>query len=197
MATGDDYEIITKFTYLGQLCYNRYYYRQISVGEEPALDDIVNAWLLQVYPHIQAVTLEDSVLTQIDIINLSNPLEFDTINPLNADGDLVGSTMPSYVSWTFRLDRSTREFRPGRKSFQGVGEGSTIGNEPTAGILPDLTVLADSLAEFLVTPIAGATLRPKLLRTATGVGVIADANVTGASFTALSTQNSRKKGVGV
>jgi len=192
MAVGNNYEIKTKFSYLGVPCLNRYYYRQISVTETPDLDDIKNAWLLSVWPKIQAVTVAENVLAEIELLNLDNPVEFETYVIGGAQGDLLGSPMPSYVTWTFKLNRSTRDFRPGRKAFQGVQESSTDGNDPVASVIPDLADLGDAIAANLVTPVAGATLRPKLLRVAAGSVVIADANVTSAIFSGLSTQSSRK-----
>lgn len=193
---GDIYKLVTTFSYLGQVCQNRYYYKQISLEEDNEAEDVQNAWLLGVYPAMKAVQADDAVLFQIYTINLMNPVDFIESPITGATGDLTGPPMPPFVTWTYKLNRNDRTFRPGRKAVVGVTEDRVTEGVADASIIDDLNDLAVAFGDILVTPIAGASMRPNLVREVVGLPPSASCQVTSAQYVAVSTQNSRKFGRG-
>lgn len=189
-------KLVTKFNSLGVVHLNRYYYRQISAGTV-GLDDVVNAWLAQVGAELQTVLSGNTAMVEIEAINLNDLADFYTTDVIGWTGAIAGDTMPPFTTWYYKYERASREFRPGRKSFGLLAEGSVVDGVAIGSILPDLNTLATALEDNLTTPVAGGTLSPVLAREAIGVGVLAWTGVTGVSYQAVSTQNTRKFGRGI
>lgn len=196
MGQFDTYQIKTSFTLLGQVCQNRYYYRQIDTDISTP-EDISNAWLLQVGAAIQDVVSDELVLFETEVINLDDPADFGNQVILGWTGVIAGDVMPPFVAWAFKLNRGDRTFRPGRKAVAGVAEGSVQNGVAIAGIVPDLNIVASAMEDPLVTPVGGSNLIPVLARFVVGVGVTEWTAVTSVGYRQVSSQNSRKFGRGV
>lgn len=194
MANGDIYQLIDHQFVNNQEIMNVYYY--VAVGDNTDAEDLKDTFESVMLPAITAVQHNGLVHTQIDVINLDNDADFGEF-PLdpNVAGQITGgAAMPSFVSWTFKLHRETRATRNGRKSIAGVEEGQTGGNQPVPAAIPAL----DILAGFMGNPMSnglGDQYAPVIYGKETGPPSnlpVRVNNVADASFSHLSTQNSRK-----
>lgn len=187
---GDVYKVISKMTYLGQECVNIYHYMQGALGGDAAEladefdDDVITTML--------PVQHTGVVHEGVEVINLDDVADFATLNVNRAGTNAGIAPMPSFVSWSFRLDRATRSVRNGGKRIVGVCEESTSGNSPIAAIEPTLAALAADFAKTLVHGTSGAEFIPVIVRRNSATLPDATVAVAGASFVRLSTQNSRK-----
>ena len=195
MGQFDIYRIVTKFETLGVKHQNRYYYRQID-QDISTPNDIANAWLLVVGIPLQDVLNDLTELKEIDVINLDDPSDFGTTVVLAWSGNIIGDAMPPFVAWRFKLLREDRTFRPGRKAYGLVSEGSVQDGVAIAGILPTLNLVATGLESTLVTPVGASSLIPVMAREIPGGGTSAWTGVTGALYVEVSSQNTRKFGRG-
>jgi hypothetical protein len=104
-----------------------------------------------------------------------------------------GEAMPPFVSWGFRLNRTSREFRPGAKRITGVAEQDVVNGVPTLTIEPDLDLAAAKLGDAISRITGGNDLwEPALVRELVGLPPSEFTLVTGAEFIRVTTQNSRK-----
>lgn len=65
--------------------------------------------------------------------------------PGQADGDLTGDVLNSFTAFSFSLQGTTKETRPGAKRYVGITESNIAGNVVTAGFLALMTTFAPQL----------------------------------------------------
>ena len=190
MAVTDVYKAVVHATYLGKSIQNRYYYQQ-TLGSTLLAGGLNSAMRDDLIPVLATIQHQNLVYDRIEIVNLSNPADFGVFTGIQGEtGDRTGTTSPSFNCWTFKLFRSTRNIRNGRKAIAGVSEDDTTGNDPTAGI----QVVLDAVANIFwgpLTNITNDTYVPLLVRETAGV-VTYQEPVSNAAFQRLSTQSSRK-----
>lgn len=197
MAINDFYKLETIYSYLNGVVMNRYFYRQ-QAGSNTDAQYPALAWLEDVYPAIKAVQSDQMVLLQLRCINLNNPIDFHEESVVGAAGDLTGDPMPPFVAWRFKLNRESREFRPGRKAIGGVTETSVTAGVAAATILPDLEDVADALAANInYTAAPGNVFTPYLVRELGMLPPLEFTPVTGAAYVEVSSQNTRKFNRGI
>jgi len=190
MAITDTYKAVVHATYLGKNVQNRFYYQQ-TAGPTVLGGGLNSAMRDDLVPIMASLQVDDLVYDRIEIINLDNPADFGIFTGISGiTGTQLGSPMPSFVSWTFKLNRSTRNIRNGRKALAGVDESLTGGNAPTTAF----QIILDAGAPIFGAPITNLTgdqYIPMLVREVLGVVSYKEA-VSSAQFSRLSTQSSRK-----
>lgn len=190
MALLDTYKAVIHADYLGKDCQNRFYYRQ-TAGTSLLAGGLNAALVDDLIPIMASLQSEDLVYDRIEIINMDNPADFGIFPvPGPITGARVGTTAPSFNAWAFRLNRTTRNIRNGRKSLAGVMEGDTTGNDPHPDFLPVLNAAGIIFGATIVNT-AGDAYAPLLAREVLGVITYSEP-VSSAQFVRYSTQNSRK-----
>ena len=193
MAVGDVYQIKDKQLVFSQEALNVYYYQALDDGLDA--ESVATAFSNQIVS--QVILIQTSTVSHIgiEVINLNDPLDFfEETFSIPTPGTIPSDPMPSYVSWTFKFNRSSRIIRNGRKAIAGVAESATSGNNPTATALVELEDTADAMGADLVVGTLGSC-QPVIYGLPTPppsslpLRVVPVASV---AFSHLSTQNTRK-----
>lgn len=201
-----EFTLVQKYGVLADQMLNVFHYEITAAsGPEPLLavgDDLATQWVTQFAPLWAAVTSTGVSITGWVIQNLDDPDDFASGSfPTPLTGDVAGDSMPPFVAWGFKLNRTTRATRNGSKRFTGVPESLVASYIPTSGALPDL----NDLAAFLGSEVDIAVPSPGTYTTTWGPRVIhktgqftyAGVNIVlSAEFRAVTTQSTRKLGRG-
>lgn len=201
LVDQDILQITPTITYAETVTQNVWHYRfDNTVLPIPPYSDIASRWHTEVYTPTVGVISTGVVLTNIQILNLTNGLdEFNS--PVSDDGAVGGDPMPAFVAWAFRLNRATKLTRHGQKRLVGVPESLVAGNAPTAGALASLQAIADAWeAGITVTgvPTGSSLLSPVIVGRTPDVNGVYHLDLTkintvaSIEFTHVSTQSSRK-----
>jgi hypothetical protein len=134
---------------------------------------------------------------QYEVTNLDNPLEFGTFS--NATfGTVSSEALPPFVAWAFRLNRASRSVRNGQKRIGGVPESLQVNGEATSGALSLLNLGATALGNDITAISPNGTWRPRIAhRLGTVPETYTPYPMVGASYRAISSQNTRKFGRGI
>jgi hypothetical protein len=191
-------------------------YRLIVRGSYPNVDEIINVFYYVgdgtgptaaelisefttavVIPWLAAVSAS-YFIRSAEAYALDNDSDFASVSYSASPGSRSGDALPGFVSYTFRLNRTVRTVRNGRKAFVGVSETDIDAlGVPTTAQETRLLNLATALA--LVIPVGGGdnTYSPGVLHTViNGVAQTPPGTVLGvlsAAFVRVSSQNTRKK----
>jgi len=191
MSAGDVYKLVTTYTFLGEEMSNVWHYRQ-SDGAGAAFE-FFEAWNAAVLPallDIQSVGVE--YLTA-DIINYDNPGDFGSFSyPGTTLGERAGEAQPPFVSWAFRLNRTSRVTRNGQKRIGGVSEADVQNGIASSGVLTPLDNAAIAMGTVVE---AGLDVYfPVIVRLTTTPPIEPDIinNISEGVYVRVSTQNSRK-----
>lgn len=207
MATDRNvYQVVDEYTNLGQNCSNVYFY-QIGTGLVTDIEELLPLFVEQVLPDIQAVQQSGVVHTRVSIRNIFNTAEYAE-ELMSEAGTLpdTGEPLPPFVAGSFTLARESPTTRSGKKRYAMGGEGYTNAGFWIGGILTPAGNLATQLGQvltlglvqtlfpvvvkrILVSP--GKYRLPETMAEATVNGVVA-----GLFSSLVTTQNSRKVGVG-
>lgn len=193
MSVGDVYQVLDKQTYGSQDVLNVYYYQ--SNSDNLTAEDIATLFGDTVIS--QVILIQTTVMQHeaIEVINLDDPTDFfeEILSPATA-GTIGSASMPSYVSWTFKLVRSNRTVRNGRKAICGVAESATANNVPEASAVEELEDTADVFAALLDDG-GGNTATPVIYGKPTPAPSslpLRIVPISGGEFTHISSQNTRK-----
>lgn len=204
IEVGNIIRVTAVQNFAGVECLNVFFYEAQAYTVEPTYDDVSTKfqqfWTLYVKPVLSA----NNVLSLVKVENLSNGLEFlDDV--VSIAGSIGGEFLPKFNGWTFRLVRTTKATRNGRKCFAGIAESQTTSNVPAAGVVPLLDTLAVQLATDLEESVGMSVdwaFKPVIIGRVNTTTPPADPvyeldldirnYVAGAQFTRISTQNSRK-----
>lgn len=195
---------IQPFWYFGEifnLASNSFWYR-VELEPDAGYDanTVYENWLEQFR---QTVLLEvcDSIvddwsLSSIRLDNRTNNLDFYpyTTFPATA-GIFTGDPLPSFVCWSYRLNRGNKTTRNGYKRFGGVAETSVSGNTnnlPSATYEQIETALASAISGEVIDPTFYMNCVPIIVRRNTLGVVTAFQDVVSAEFLGVSTQDTRK-----
>jgi hypothetical protein len=191
-------------------------YRLIVRGSYPNVDEIINVFYYVgdgtgptatelisefttgvVIPWLAAVSAS-YFIRSAEAYALDNDSDFASVSYSASPGSRSGDALPGFVSYTFRLNRTVRTVRNGRKAFVGVSETDIDAlGVPTTAQETRLLNLATALA--LVLPVGGGdnNYSPGVLHTViNGVAQTPPGTVLGvlsAAFVRVSSQNTRKK----
>lgn len=185
--------------------FNIFYYKEIS--EIPGFNNssqLATQFESNVDPLIRAI--QNDIISTISI-NVENivPSSDNTYLSYTA-GTRVGAkgpdSLPPYVNWAFRLNRNNSAVRNGAKRFWGVSEGDQTDGVAIPGMTVDLNALSARLALTLGIPGTTSLYQPRIFRAGRPAKTIpaktipamvqADFDVASATYTQISSQNSRK-----
>lgn len=172
---------------------NVYYYRALTAGVTAQM--VAQLFSDTIISQVVLIQTDRIAHTSVEVINLDDETDFfeDIFNP-TFDGTIGTASLPSYASWTFRLVRSSRVVRNGRKAICGVAESATVDNEAAVSAIPELEDTANAFAALLDNN-QGEQLEPVIYGAPTPppsslpLRVIA---VQAGQYSHLSTQNTRK-----
>lgn len=130
---------------------------------------------------------------RVELLNLTDGISYyEHVFPTPLSGARPGEFLPTFVSWAFRLNRQTRQTRNGQKRLSGVAEGDIDGNNPVGVVLPLLTQAASSMGSPLPVGL-DESLVPVIVRFDAVTQTVTAVNpVVNATFTRVSSQNTRK-----
>ncbi len=193
MATGDVYMVKDKQRQGSEPVLNVYWYRQVA-GSDGA-QALAQAFEDDVVDQVISIQNEAVEHVSVEVINPDSTTDFaEVFYSTPIQGILGGSVMPAFVSWTFKLIRTDRSTRNGRKAIAGVNEDWTAGNIPVPSQLTALEAVAAQMAAN-VQDFNGNEWEPIIYGAPTDppsslplrINPVADV-----AFSHLSTQNTRK-----
>lgn len=192
MALGDLYRLLYR-TRSGEGidCLNVFYYENLIVGGSAAT--LNGAFVDELLPLILDVVNVAQEVVNMESINLYDETDFH-VSIYASGGNRVGTYLPAFVGYAFRLNRASRALRNGRKTFAGVTEEDIeAAGEPVVAFQPVLDALAVGLSAELTDPVNGSVWRPRIVRLdpVTGLPQIT-IGLSSAQFVRVSSQNSRK-----
>lgn len=207
MATDNNvYELIDEYVAFGQVMKNVYFYQ---IGSALSFDaqNLVDDFIATVLPDILATQPVDTVHQKVSARNLFNAVETgETL--LSSAGTLsgTGENVSPFVAAGFTLARTTGATRSGKKRVFVGGEPYINGSVWTGAILTALSTLATQMAEIITVTLVQRWFPVIVKRILVTVGeyrlpaTLAEATVNpvaaGLSSSLVTTQNSRKIGVG-
>lgn len=212
MALNDIYRVTCtqRYTIDGPFFLNVFYYQQNTAAGNDGADVLLANFSPTVRDLLRLIQNEVITWLQIVVENIvpssDNASEFYT--PGTVQGNRVGECLPPFATWAFRFNRSTSASRHGQKRIGGVTELDQVNGAAVPGITPALTNAAAGMEAVLGGPLpANATYAPIIFRAGAPAKTIpekiipakiqASFPVAGVSYTTISTQNTRKLGVGI
>lgn len=178
--------------YLGQTMMNRYFYFTSTPITVSILNDLMASFNTTMVPVVNRLQIVGVSNTRLDTIDLQG-VSFSSLN-LTGGGLNSGENSPSWNALSFLLQRGDASTKSGGKRIGGISEANIIGNivfpDPTyEGWIDDYatnvaTVLTGALANYVPELIKFDPVNPNV--------ILASQNIAGASFSGLSTQNTRK-----
>jgi hypothetical protein len=178
--------------YLGQTVMNRYFYNSAATDTVANINDLLAVFETDVVPlvnRLQVVGLSNVRLDGLVVEGIS----FSVLT-LSGGGLNAGEPSPSWNQLSFLMSRTDRSTKSGGKRIGGISESNMINND----VFPDPTFEGwlDDYATILSAILVGALFNyaPFLVSfEPLDPGVIrASQPVASASFSRLSTQNTRK-----
>lgn len=208
MATDNDvYQLTHTQQFYGVEVENVYFYQRgtgITIGAQ----ELVEEWIEQVLPDIQAFQVPECVTTAVTAQNLfSVPDTYSAALNSAGTGSSLGEGMPPMVSAGFTLVRHSPITRNGSKRIAGIGEavqenGIFQGGTPL-GLLQDVadailrTILGGLSIESFFPVIVGRILDGGTYRLPASTSEATVNAVDDVTYNVeVTTQNSRKFGVG-
>lgn len=193
MASGNFYRLLdfqsNNTIAFGKVFINSYFYEQTAgAGGAIQLASIFDTNVINA--QIRLLQINQLVHYRIEVLNLTNPLEFTTL-AINRVGSIAGEPCPSFVAYQFRLYRGSTAVRNGWKRIPGVPEGYANGNSISGAGVAQAASVASILAGNL-TDGGGNTWVPKIARRPVGAGSWSFFPVASVGVGPLTTQNSRK-----
>lgn len=181
---------------------NVYYFRVATMTVETPLniyaDQLGESFASEYLSVIKDIQSNRIHHTEVRFFNMSFQQEeavYIYDNPIN--GGLAFDSVPANLTYSFRLQRSTRLTRSGRKGISGVVDDAIINSRV---LNPIFAISVSAVAERLATPwlvegeSADAALLPIIVRVPDNPGTVPTVTnvVSGAVFRGFGTQNSRK-----
>lgn len=196
---GDFLQITVLGRIFSQDVLNVYYYRVVSVtgftneGYETILDEFEET----VITPVLAATSADYDVQEITVRNVTNGLDFlvHTFAVGALEGTSASPALPSYVNYTFRLQRESLVTRNGYKRFTGVPEDLVTGNT-FVGSSALTTAIENGLKADLVSGVA-TLAEPVIMKRPLPTLVPSShpyASIGGCDFRGIGSQNTRKAG---
>lgn len=189
-ADQDVIEFVDEQVLAGQTILNIYHY--VIDGTDVTESNIVSALkslLVDKVCVIQSTSLEHVKMTLRNLTDGVSLYEETYSTPYT--GLRSGEYLPSFAAWAFKLNRSSRATRNGQKRIAGVAEGDIQGDSPAAAFVAELNTAAGYIGGSMLIG-SDTTLTPTIVRKDAFGGVAVANNVLNATFSRISTQNSRK-----
>lgn len=195
----------------GVPAYNIFHYLVTSEGlpteTDNALDAMGYGFWANIRTALKAITANSVVYTEVQAFRLDAAGdeivgESFSLSTAEGQGGVASESLPPFVSYGYRYNRQTTDFRHGYKRFMGVPEANQINGTLAAAAQTNVNALATALAASVTahtdtfTPfVGGATMIPVIQRrTLNGDELATPLYQTPSSivFVAIGTQNSRK-----
>lgn len=196
MAIGQMYQVKVFHKYDTEDMINVYYYEQVgaTTGGPNDAHGLANAMIDIVFQTERLIVSNHVVFDRVEAICLSNDLDFWTeLFDANTFGAVASEALPPFVAWDFKLVRETRASRNGRKRIGGVPESFQNKGVVVLGAAADaVNDHAATLGGSIASISFGGTWVPKIYRW----NPEAIFGVVGCDYVKITSQNSRKFGVG-
>jgi len=199
MAIGNRFELIDGQELQGQDCLNVYFYKQ-TAGAAGSAEDLIGAWETNILPKVLAIQSNRCLHVGTISRNLDNPLDFFALLHLpGIPGGYVSAAEPVFVAASFVMKRRSLATRDARKRYPGVPDQEVVDGLPTPSYVAACGQLSNVLDDDIL-GFSGGVYRPvimKRLLDATGhlIGY-QEYEMAQGFFTGITTQNTRKPGVG-
>lgn len=183
----------------GQDILNVFYYRVTSLTgfTDDGYDALLGEFQGTVMDNVVSMLSQDFKFRELVITNVTNGVDFvtQTFGASEYFGEIESPSLPSYVCFTFRLQRETLTTRNGYKRFAGCPESSVSGNEVTAN-LAVIPAIEAGLASDLVSGLA-TLCEPVIVKRPLPTLVPSShpySSIGGCDFRGIGSQNTRKGG---
>jgi hypothetical protein len=187
---GNIYQVKVHQRLLSQDLMNVFYYEQVTAaGDATELAETVDNEIVDLMLPIQVDDLEHF---GVEVINLDDLTDFFTLNVNKFGSTGATESLPSFVAYAFRLNRTTRETRNGAKRIAGVPEGAVNGNTVVAPFVAPAVTLANAMGAELTAAVTLNRYKPVIHRRGSATLPDATNDVASCTFLGVSTQNSRK-----
>lgn len=207
MALNDIYRVtlVQVWDSDAPISFNVFYYKEIV--EDPTNNHsaaLATQIDLNLDPVIRALqtNIVSTIAINVENIVPSADNTYLSYAPNTRQGSAAGEALPPYAAWAFRLNRNNSAVRNGAKRFWGVSEADQLAGVAVAGAVTRLNACAAALAQTWGVPGSTSLYQPRIFRAGRPVKTIpaktipamlqADFDVASASYTQISTQNSRK-----
>jgi hypothetical protein len=165
--TNLDFQLTLNGTYGGTETWSAVFFYRTTNGSSPTAAMLAQAFDGGVIASLAAWQTTATLYSRIDVINLGNPGDFFSLDPVQAGGTFVpaeGEFSKFWDAMGFRYNRSTRLSRNGSKRFPGYDESAVdaAGTVVNAPYLALLNACAAALAENRTN--SGHTFRPMIPR---------------------------------
>ena len=189
------WEVIVTGVVLNQETINRFFYGSSdSLADAAGLGVTVETDLL---PVIAGTMNQNASFLSLLVQGVKGATDFFSAT-LSIQGTNGGECLPPYASWDYTLVRGGARERNGYKRIAGVGEGNQQNGVASSGIQTALDLAANAMGDIL-TDGDGAVYTPVIRRTRVNKTPVNPAqywSMTGAIYSKIGTQNSRKFGHG-
>jgi len=193
MAVGDLYRTKHFQSLAGQQILNVYYFEQ-TVGSGGA-QDLNLAFTLDVLPKVKANQSSQVLHTFLESESLDDPGDFATLSLGNSPGDDGTAFMPTFVAWGFQMVRATKTTRHGYKRIAGMVESKVTDGVADASATAELQAYAD-IWPGPITDALGNEFDIKIIRNPDDPGTRVVNDVAECVYQRVTTQNTRKVGLG-
>lgn len=199
----DEYRLKLSGNLAGQTVNNIFYYRQGATSGDAG--DVINLFVLNIIPKLQAALSTAMTFTDIECINVEDGSDFESVSGSWA-GSQAGDYYDTFGAFGFILYPRKANMKSGAKRFAGVPELSVASGVPTATQLVKLDDLATAIGGNLGTALSGTVFYPAFYsrrciknvdKKCTSAYTESYELFNGSAFKWTTTQNSRKRGVGV
>lgn len=193
MITGDLLRFTVRYTVLGQLCLNVFYYVVKSTNVAGSLQDALVAFSLQFQTSYEDIVSNQATFDQLDVENVTDGVSFAS-TPLLWSGNESGSAMSAYYAAGVRLNRASKITRNGYKRIAGLAEPSIANGDYESGYLNRLSAFADDCAtDITQTPFTDLVDLQPVIASFNADGTLRATNaISSAVPYGPTTQNSRK-----
>lgn len=204
MLPGNIIQLKAAQTYLSQSILNVFYYEVVALDEGVTLEHVLTTFTGFWTTNIKPLQVTGCVLATLEAKDLSNGIDIAS-RSVNVAGSLTGDGVPSFVTLSFRLNRTTGLTRHGQKRFAGCSEAAIIGNDLSGGVLTAANAAAVAMAGGLLSD-SGTNdheLKPVIIgRTLQQDGsyeldITKVNDVQSAQYVRVSTQTTRRAGRGI
>lgn len=213
MALNDIYRITLSTAYdaaASVTLQNKFYYKETTTI--PGNDDAAELhaqFKVVVLPLIQNVIANQAHISALSTENIIPSADnvFESFGTTDFVGQRAGEAMPPFVTWAFRYNRVSTAVRNGQKRIGPISETDQSAGVAVGTITSNLASLASQMGAVLGTIGITSLYTPRIFRVAEPGFTIpekvvpaklqADFDVSDVDYIRISTQNSRKFGVGI
>lgn len=188
------YKVELQHTYYGEVGYNIFTYLSNEGFSPSVLASLFIEHVVSLAIGISNTSLEYTGVKITDWRNELAPVYWGAMTGFT--GTRTGGGMPSYGAWGYFLQRGSGNVRSGGKRFGGVNEADTAGQIPQAFFVDNLEALEPRLSAVLTD--GARKYYPMIYRPENPDAGVTEqaAQIVGAQYRRLTTQNSRKVGRG-